>query len=196
MEELNRKSIGRSSNALGHHFEDYIMGGCRQYEAMGRAKFQKTPEPFRVLRKYKDGTATVRFTANAEPDFIGCCDGMLMAFEAKKTQTNKISQNVVTPHQWKALDKYAELGGTTGLCVGIKDETFWLEWYIWKNMKQIYGRKYVTAEDIQPFKVQFNGSILFLDGVDREAWFDELNRINILLKKPLSLYRIIHISHP
>lgn len=181
MENAKSRSIGRSNNASGHHFEEYIMGGCRQYEAMGKGKFQKTPEPFRVLRKYKDGTATVRFTANAEPDFIGCQDGLLMAFEAKKTQTNKISQNVVTPHQWKALDKYAELGGITGVCAGIKDETFWLDWSIWKNMKQIYGRKYVTADDIQPFKVQFNGSILFLDAVDNETWLNERERIDVII---------------
>lgn len=178
MEKKNRKNIGRRNNAQGHHFEDYIMGGCRYYEEMGIAKFQKTPEPFRVLRKYRDGTATVRFIANAEPDFIGCeKGGNLIAFEAKKTQTDRISQNVITPHQWKALDKYRELDGITGVCVGIKDETFWISWDIWKNMKKVYGRKYITAKDVQPFKVQFNGSILFMDFVDNEAFMEEEDRI-------------------
>ena len=182
METVSRKSQCRKNNATGHHFEDYIMGGCRQYEAQGMAKFQKTPEPFRTLRKYRDGTATVRFTANAEPDFIGCENGGgLIVFEAKKTQTNKITQNVITEHQWKALDKYMELKATVGVCAGIKDETFWIEWNIWRNMQKVYGRKYITSEDVQPFKVQFNGSILFLDPVDSEAYIAESCRIYDML---------------
>lgn len=177
-QQVNRANQSRRNNAAGHHFEDYIMGGCRYYEGEGMAKFQKTPEPFRTLRKYHDGTATVRFTAKAEPDYIGCeKGGTLIVFEAKKTMTNKINQNVVTTHQWKALDKYEELGAKAGVCIGIKDETFWIEWFVWKNMKELYGRKYLTAEDIQPFKVKFNGSILFMNPLDVEAYLREINRL-------------------
>lgn len=178
MKNLNRKNIGRRNNAQGHHFEDYIQGGCRQYEAAGIAKIQKTPEPFRTLRKYRDGTATVRFIANAEPDYIGCeKDGTTIVFEAKKTMTDRMMQSVITPHQWNALDKYEELGANAGVCIGIKDETFWIEWFVWKHMKELFGRKYITAEDVQPFKVQFNGSILFLNPVDDDAYMKELNRL-------------------
>lgn len=174
----NSTNRSRRNNASGHHFEDYISGGCRYYEGEGIAKIQKTPEPFRTIRKYRDGTATVRFIANAEPDYIGCLkDGTTIVFEAKKTMTDKIPQNVVTPHQWNALDKYDEFGANAGVCVGIKDETFWIEWFIWKNMKKLYGRKYLTAQDIQPFKVEFNGSILFLNPVDNEAYMKETNRL-------------------
>lgn len=179
---INRKQQSQRNNASGHHFEDYIMGGCRYYEELGFAKFQKTPEPFRTLRKYRDGTATIRFTGKAEPDYIGCEQGgTLIVFEAKKTTTDKLLQSVVTTHQWKALDKYEELGATAGVCVGIKDETFWIDWEIFKNMKEIYGRKYLTATDIQPFKVKFTGSILFLNPVDDMAYINESYRIHQLL---------------
>ena len=183
--ELNSSNAiaqGKLNNAQGHHFEDYIMGGCRQYEAAGIAKFQKTPEPFRVLRKYRDGTATVRFTANAEPDFIGCkSDGHLMVFEAKRTLTDKLMQTVITGQQWKALDKYTEFRAITGVCAGIGDETFWIDWGIWTNMKKLYGRKYIKAADVQPFKVKFNGSIMFLDYEDSHAANDEIDRLFRLL---------------
>lgn len=176
--QVNKVNRSRRNNAAGHHFEDYIMGGCRYYEGKNFAKIQKTPEPFRTIRKYRDGTATVRFIGNAEPDYIGCGnDGQLIVFEAKKTMTDKISQSVVTPHQWKALDKYDELGAVAGVCVGIRDETFWLEWFIWRNMKELFGRKYLTAEDIQPFKVEFDGNILFLDPVDKAAYLNETSRL-------------------
>lgn len=180
--QVNRANRSRRNNAAGHHFEDYIMGGCRYYEGEGMAKIQKTPEPFRTIRKYRDGTATVRFIGNAEPDYIGCeKDGTLIVFEAKKTMTDKMPQSVVTPHQWNALDKYHELGANAAVCVGIKDDTFWIDWFIWKHMKELFGRKYLTAEDIQPFKVQFNGNILFLDPVDADAYMKELNRLFYML---------------
>lgn len=183
MEGLSRKRQGQRNNAQGHHFEDYISGGCRYYEDEGIAKIQKTPEPFRTLRKYRDGTATVRFTGNAEPDYIGCYEGGdLVVFEAKRTLTDKMKQNAVTEHQWKSLDKYDELGANAGVCVSIGGDAFWINWQIWKNMKKVYGRKYIMAADIQPFKVKFNGSVLFLDAVDDEAFAKENGRIAKLLR--------------
>lgn len=178
------RAQGRRNNAQGHSFENYIMGACKRYDDLGVAKITKVPEPFRTLRKYRDGTATVRFTGNAEPDFMGCQKGgELIAFEAKRTLTNKLMQNAVTEHQWDALERYAQLGGTTGVCAGIGDETFWIDWDIWKNMKQIYGHKYITAADVQPFRVVFDGSILFLDPMDDAAYVKEMLRIDVLLGK-------------
>lgn len=176
------RTQGRLNNAQGHSFENYIMGACKKYEDLGVAKIAKVPEPFRTLRKYRDGTATVRFTGNAEPDFMGCHrGGVIIAFEAKRTLTNKLMQSVVTEHQWEALDGYEKLGGTVGVCAGIGDETFWIDWKVWKNMKQIYGRKYIMAADVQPFKVVFDGSILFLDPADDEAYIKESLRIQEIL---------------
>lgn len=180
----NMRAQGKLNNAQGHSFENYIIGACKRYDDLGVARIAKVPEPFRTLRKYRDGRAEVRFTGNAEPDFVGCQNGgTLIAFEAKRTLTNKLMQNVVTDYQWAALERYAQLGGTAGVCAGIGDETFWLEWEIWKNMKQIYGRKYIMAADVQPFKVVFDGSILFLDPVDDGAYIEEYVRIHKLLKK-------------
>ena len=43
------------NNAQGHFFEDYIKAACALYSRQGRAEIDKTPEPFRVLEKLKDG---------------------------------------------------------------------------------------------------------------------------------------------
>lgn len=38
----------RVNNAQGHIFEDGIKAACQVYQGSGRAKVDKTPEPFRV----------------------------------------------------------------------------------------------------------------------------------------------------
>lgn len=42
---------GMRNNAQGHIFEDAVKKGCRIYQRDGRAIIDKTPEPFRVLKK-------------------------------------------------------------------------------------------------------------------------------------------------
>ena len=59
----------RVNNAQGHIFEDGIKAACQVYQGSGRATVDKTPEPFRVMEKRRDGTFTGRFTALAAPDF-------------------------------------------------------------------------------------------------------------------------------
>ena len=49
------------------------------------------------------------------------------------------------------------------MCISIQDEFFFIPIRIWANMKELYGRKYIRAEDIQEYKVKFNGAVMFLD---------------------------------
>ena len=61
------------------------------------------------------------------------------------------SENVVTGdihrgHSYLCLDE-------TGRAVG----TFaFIPWGTWKEMKRIYGRKYLTAEDIEMYRIRFD----------------------------------------
>ena len=55
----------RVNNAQGHIFEDGIKAACEIYRNSRRAKVDKTPEPFRVMEKNRDGTFMGRFTARA-----------------------------------------------------------------------------------------------------------------------------------
>ena len=166
MRDWNRRTwIASMSNARGRLFEDMVKGGCRYYKDRGRAKIEKMPEPFRVIDKDRcNGIATIRFTAHAQPDFIGClAGGTCIAFEAKYTDTEKLSSRVLTKTQAAALQEYYEHGAMAAVCAGIQDKFFMLPWGVFANMKAWYGRQYVRAEDIAEFEIKFNGVALFLD---------------------------------
>lgn len=156
------------SNGRGRQHEMMIEGGCRHYEMTGRASIIKVPEPFRVLKKDRArGIATVQFTARAQPDYIGClAGGKMIVFEAKHTDTGRMARRAVTPTQATALQKYHDQGAVSAVCVGIDNSFFMVPWPVFADMKGIYGRQYVTAEDIAAYRVKFNGVILFLDYVD------------------------------
>ncbi|MCW6702100.1 hypothetical protein NH288_08365 [Anaerococcus sp. NML200537] len=54
-------------------------------------------------------------------------------------------------------------GGYTGVCVGIQDRYFFIPWQVWQDMKAIYGRQYLKADDIGEYEVIFRQGIRFLD---------------------------------
>ncbi len=53
----------RVNNAQGHFFEGAIMAACQFYHDRERAEIDKTPEPFRVTSKSRNGTFTGPCTA-------------------------------------------------------------------------------------------------------------------------------------
>lgn len=152
------------NNAQGHHFEGYIKAACTHYNITERAEIDKTPEPFRVSKKHKDGTFTGRFTALAQPDFQGTVrGGRSICFEAKYTTTDRMKRSVLTDKQMETLEYHEKLGAIAAVCIGIQDKFFFIPWEIWRDMKKHYGRQYVKAEEVETYRVRFNGSVLFLD---------------------------------
>ena len=88
------------NNAQGQFFERAIKAACALYSERGRADVDKTPEPFRVLEKSRDGIFKGRFTARAQPDFQGTLDGgRSIVFEAKYTTGDRMKQEVLTKPQ-------------------------------------------------------------------------------------------------
>ena len=71
----------------------------------------------------------------------------------------------VTEAQMKCLQHHHERGALAAVCVGIQNDFFFVPWPFWDDMKNLCGRQYVTADDLQAFRVKFNGSVLFLDYV-------------------------------
>lgn len=152
------------NNAQGHLFEDGIRVACLSYHDSGRAEIDKTPEPFRVTSKGKDGTFTGRFTALASPDFQGTLrGGRSIVFEAKYTTTDRLKRAVLTGAQMEALENHARSGAAAGVCGGIQDAYFFMPWELWRDMKKHFGRVYVTAADLEPYRVRFTGAVMFLD---------------------------------
>lgn len=158
---------GLMNNARGRQFESWIDAGCRLYKMRGIALVEKTPEPFRCLKKDKRGRGIVQFIHHAQPDYKGVLlNGQAIIFEAKSTTKDRIQQGVLTTHQAEMLRAYWRLGAYTAVCVDIQDHYFFVPFEVFDNMKAFFGRKYATAEDLKPWAVRFDGAIHFLDNVD------------------------------
>lgn len=182
------------NNAQGHSFENYVYAGCISYQMRKIAYIQKTPEPFRTLHKEPKGRALVQFTGNAEPDFKGCLyDGRMIVFETKYTSTDKIKQAALTEYQANNLEIYSNFGGLAAVCVSIKDRFYFVPYSIWQSMKEIYGRKYLNTVDLEPFRVQFNGAVLFLDYVYSEE--QQLAGLNLPPEVSASAEDVLHTAH-
>ena len=164
-EKLKRQYKNRINNAQGQHFENEILAGCKMYEHHDIATIDKTPEPFKVTSKnHRTGEFTGRFSKHAQPDFQGTLyGGRSIVFEAKKTTKDRITRNVLTDTQMDVLEKHNRLGALCGVCICIQDDFFFIPWNVWRDMKEMYGRQYLKPEDIEEYKVRFDGAVHFLD---------------------------------
>lgn len=146
---------GANSLANGKAFEELISLACRKYRDSGEACIIKTPEPFTVFSRSKDGVFFGRFTAaKAQPDFQGVVrGGRAIIFEAKATKKDRILQSAITKTQWEILDDHDRLGSLCYIAVSIENRYFWIPWNVWKEMKQRFGRKYLKPDDIVNYEV-------------------------------------------
>lgn len=176
---MNKQEISsrnRINSAQGKIFEHQILAACQGYVNEKRAFVEKTPEPFNVLRKKKDGTFEGRFNKYivAQPDFKGTLKGgKTIVFEAKHTLKTKIAISVLTDYQQEALEMHYQLGAVTGVCVSLDNEFYFVPYKFWRLCQEQYDRKYFTKENLEQFKVRFNGAVNFLDflnGKKAEHW--------------------------
>lgn len=149
-------------------YEELIERSCRLYEEEGLALIEKTPEPMRVVRSMKDNAHfTCVFEKKAQPDFKGTLrGGRAVVFEAKFTDSGQISQSAVTDEQARRLDAHMALGARCFILVSFSFESFCaIPWAVWRDMKQLYGRKYMKCTEAEIVgKVPFTGSrIRFLE---------------------------------
>lgn len=95
-------------------------------------------------------------------------DGSCVIFEAKHTDMDRIRQGAVTDEQANEFDQYTDLKAHCFVLVSMGlDDFYRVPWDVWKTMKARYGRKFMTAEELEEFRVKQKGStILFLEGVE------------------------------
>ena len=161
---FQRRYRSLQNNGYGKNFEKSISDACDYYRINKIADITKIDEPFRVIQLYKGGKFKGQFTKNANPDFEGTLKGgRSICFEAKYTTTDRINKSVISKKQEEVLTNKTDLGGYTGVCVGIQDKYFFIPWQVWQDMKAIYGRQYLKAEDIGEYEVIFRQGIRFLD---------------------------------
>lgn len=162
---------GVRNRNMGETFESYIIAACEYYWRNGYACIEKTPEPMVPIKPYGNrsrGQFIAYYKKKAQPDFKGAlCDGSCIIFDAKYTEKDRISQSVVTDKQIETLDKYEKMGARCYILVSLKMQTFYrIPWEKWKSMKETYGRKYMTEEELKPYQVPYRQcAVQFLEGV-------------------------------
>lgn len=116
-----------------------------------------------------EGKVKGYYEKKGQPDYKGIlCDGTGIMFEAKHTDSEKMRQSVVTEEQWKSLDIYEKYGAHCFVMVSMGLNKFYrVPWKVWKQMKEMFGRKYMTEADLEPYRLKEKCcTILILEGVE------------------------------
>ena len=183
MDTFSKAIKGAQARASGEAFERMVMAAAAFYEDRGISVIDKTPEAFKILRPAdrSKGQFICCFTKQAQPDFKGILiDSTMVLFDAKHTDKNQIRRDVVTTEQEECFERYMKMGAMCFLVVSLAFEKFYrVPWVVFRDMKKIYGHKYMGETELKPYRVDYRGGILrFLDGVQlRERRSDESTEI-------------------
>lgn len=154
---------GKQNRIAGASFEQIIDAACQYYKENGIAEIDKTPEVMKPLgHQNKKGQFLACYVKKAQPDFKGTLKGgRSIVFEAKFTSTDKMQQSVVMEKQAEALERHRKLGAQCFIVISFSFQKFYrIPWEVWRDMKQIYGRKYIKPKDIPQYEVKFFQGIL------------------------------------
>ena len=170
VKDPRRQIQGAQAKVVGQYFEKMIDAACRYYEDRQIAVIEKTPEPMRPIKSLGGGKFVAHYEKQAQPDYKGTlANGRAIVFEAKYTSADKIEQSRLTEEQCERLQKYSELGAIAFILVSVDLQNFYrVPWTVWRDMKEIYGHKHMTIEELEPFKIKATGGIIrFLEGVEK-----------------------------
>lgn len=162
---MRAQLAGRMSRAAGEHFERMISASCNYYRERGLAKIEKTPEPMKPLGgKNQKGQFLACYTKQAQPDYGGTLKGgRSIYFEAKHTDGDRIEWSRLTQEQRDDLEDHYSLGAIAFVLVSIGLCDFYrIPWPIWRDMAEIYGRKYIKQAELEPYEVPAVGRIIKL----------------------------------
>lgn len=167
----NRVLIGRRSHAAGVAFENMINQACKYYKEKGYAVIEKTPEPIKILGPYdKKHTKFIAvFEKQAQPDYKGIlCDGSTIIFEAKHTDSERIQESVVTETQRENFHSFEKMGARCFVMVSMGFDNFYrVPWEVFSDMKRLYGRKYMTKDELEEFEIRKMGfTLLMLENIE------------------------------
>lgn len=167
---MKAQLTGRRARVAGSHFENMISASCDFYHDRGLAKIEKTPEPMKPLgAKNKKGQFLACYTKQAQPDYSGTLrGGRSVYFEAKHTDSDRIEQRRLTDEQADDLEAHYKLGALTFVLVSFSLSDFYrVPWPVWRDMAEIYGRKYIKQVELEPYEVPaVAGYIKLLEGID------------------------------
>ena len=156
-------AVGKRSRAAGGFWEELLEDSCEYYSLMHKAEITKTPEPMKPIGpKNQKGQFLACYTKQAQPDYKGTlAGGRAVVFEAKHTDSDRLQRSVVSEEQEKQLDRHMALGADCFVMVSCGFRQFFkIPWQVFRDMKDHYGRKYITPEDVQEYKVRYIGGTL------------------------------------
>lgn len=161
----NAAARGKRSRDAGVFWEGIIETACLYYRQEGLAEITKTPEPMRPLsRPNSKGQFTACFTKQAQPDYKGTLKGgRAVVFEAKHTDADRMQRSVISEEQEKQLNRHQNLGAECFVLVSFGLQQFYrIPWEIFRDMKDHFGRKYITPDDLIDYKIAYIGILRFL----------------------------------
>lgn len=169
---MNRSIKGMQSRIAGETFEGLIEASLEWYKEGGLACIEKTPEPMKPLSKpNKKGQFLACFTKAAQPDYKGTMiGGRSVVFEAKHTDTDRIEYSRLTEDQVDRLELHHNLGAVAFVLVSFGMQDFFrVPWPQFRDMKAVFGRKYIKPEDVKMFRVPYiAGVIKMLEGLEEK----------------------------
>ena len=166
----SRSWQSRVNNQVGKQLEEMILAGCEYYRIHETAEINRIPEHFKVIAKFSDGFFKGRFTGLAQQDFAGTLkNGQAIAFEAKATEKDRINSNVISNEQKKKLNYHQLMGAKAGVCVRVNKTYAFVPWKVWCDMKGLYGRLYMTEDEVKEFEVGTPGFVDFLNPVKSDS---------------------------
>lgn len=167
---VDRSLRGLQSRTAGEYFEKVIETSLAWYLTRGAAHIEKTPEPMKPLGKpNRKGQFLACYTKAAQPDYKGTLDGgRSVVFEAKHTDTDRIEHSRLTPEQFDGLELHHNMGACAFVLVsfGLKD-FFRIPFEDWRDMKSMFGRKYIKRDECEPYRVAYMaGVVKLLSGIE------------------------------
>ena len=82
-------------------------------------------------------------------------------FEAKHTDGDRLQHSVVLAEQAQKLNNHMRLGAECFIIISFGFEKFFkVPWKVFRDMKNIYGRKYIKPEDIREYEIKYTGGVL------------------------------------
>lgn len=169
---IERSQKGLQSRRSGEQFEDMISASLIWYEDKGVACIEKTPEPMKPLQKPNSrGQFLACFLKAAQPDYKGTlAGGRSVVFEAKHTDNDRIKYDRLTDEQVDRLKLHHKLGAVAFVLVSFGLRDFYrVPWEVWRDMKEIFGRKYIKQAELEPYRMQYIAGVLkLLEGIEPE----------------------------
>ena len=149
----------RSYANRGENLEDCIIYSIDKYENRKEAVITKIPTKFIPLRNSSGRVVGCKVEEKSTVDFIGRYKNIPVAFEAKNSNTNRISLSMVKPHQERFLDMWEEQPGAAAFVIVAFNQLqdfYRVPWLYWKTALDLWrtvrgAKKYVKIGDLEPW---------------------------------------------